>query len=107
MTQAAAIRKEKIRDLAANAAEAADMLKLLAHEGRLLILCHLVVEGELSVGVLAERVGLSQSALSQHLAKMWDAGLVVRRRESQTVFYRIGDARVSRILSTLKDIYCP
>jgi DNA-binding transcriptional ArsR family regulator len=96
-----------LRELEVRSAEAAQLLKLVANERRLLILCRLVVEKELSVGALAEAVGLSQSALSQHLAKMRDEGLVATRRESQTIFYRIADANVSRLLKFLKRVYCP
>ena len=82
------------------------MLKLLANENRLLILCRLVIADEMSVGDLAEAVELSQSALSQHLAKMREDGLVATRREAQTVFYRIADPNAARLLALLKDIYC-
>jgi DNA-binding transcriptional ArsR family regulator len=96
-----------LRAFEAKAAEAADMLKLLANERRLLILCRLAAEREMPVGALADAVGLSQSALSQHLAKMREEGLVATRREAQTIHYRIADARVARLLKVLKDIYCP
>jgi DNA-binding transcriptional ArsR family regulator len=92
--------------LAAQAASAARMLKLLGNENRLLILCSLAVQGEMKVGDIVEAVGLSQSALSQHLALLRTDGLVAFRRESQTLFYRISDARAARILKLLKDIYC-
>jgi DNA-binding transcriptional ArsR family regulator len=92
---------------AAQAGEAAGALKSLAHEGRLLVLCYLADAGELSVGELTRRVGLSQSAMSQHLARLRDDELVATRREAQTVFYRIADPRVHRILALLKDLYCP
>ena len=90
-----------------SAGEAADLLRLLANENRLLILCQLAMEKEMAVGGLADRIGLSQSALSQHLAKMRHEGLVATRRDGTTVFYRIGDAKVRRILTVLKNIYCP
>jgi DNA-binding transcriptional ArsR family regulator len=96
-----------ISELERKAAEAAGLLKLLANENRLLILCRLVVAGEMSVGDLAEAVDLSQSALSQHLAKMREDDLVATRREAQTVFYRIADPNAARLLALLKDIYCP
>jgi DNA-binding transcriptional ArsR family regulator len=96
-----------IAELERKAGEAAGLLKLLANENRLLILCRLVVTGEMSVGDLAEAVDLSQSALSQHLAKMREDGLVVTRREAQTVFYRIADPNAARLLALLKNIYCP
>lgn len=89
------------------AAEAAGLLKLLANENRLLILCRLALARELSVNDLADAVGLSQSALSQHLAKMREDGLLATRREAQTVFYRIADPNAARVLALLKDIYCP
>jgi len=92
--------------LEAKAAEAAQMLRLLANERRLLLLCQLAAEGEAAVGALADSVGLSPSALSQHLARLRDDGLVTTRREAQTIYYRIADPRVARLLALLKDIYC-
>ncbi len=83
------------------------MLKLLANENRLLILCRLVLVREMSVNDLADVIGLSQSALSQHLAKMREEGLLTTRREAQTVFYRIADPNAARLLALLKTIYCP
>ena len=93
--------------LAAKAADAAALLRALSNEHRLLILCLLVSEGELSVGALGRRVDLSQSALSQHLARLRDEGLVSFRREAQTLFYRIADPRAGRVLEVLRDIFCP
>ncbi len=92
---------------AGQAAEAVAVLKSIAHEGRLLVLCYLSEAGELSVGDLVNRIGLSQSALSQHLAKLRAEGLVATRKSSQTVYYRIADSRVLTLLSTLHDLYCP
>ena len=89
-----------------NAGDAADFLRALSNRPRLLILCHLVDSGELTVGQLVERVGISQSALSQHLAKLRDQGMVAFRREAQTLFYRIADKRAERILETLHDLFC-
>lgn len=88
------------------AAEAASLLRALAHEHRLLVLCHLAGSGELSAGELVDRIGASQSALSQHLAKLREQGLVVTRKEAQNVFYRVGDPRAERVLSVLQDIFC-
>lgn len=90
----------------AKAAEAAGMLKALANEKRLMILCKLLEHGELSVMSLSDQVGLSQSALSQHLAKMRDEDIVGFRRDAQTLFYRVLDPRVRQLLSTLKSVYC-
>ncbi|NWH08133.1 MAG: helix-turn-helix transcriptional regulator [Alphaproteobacteria bacterium] len=84
---------------------AARLLKLLANERRLLILCRLIEEGEMNVTQLAEAVDLAQSALSQHLAKMREDGLVTFRRESQTIWYRISDPRAARILQTLHELF--
>ena len=95
-----------LNDLEQSAAEAAALLKALSNEHRLLILCHLISEGELAVGALVERVRLSQSALSQHLARLRDEGLVSFRRESQTLYYRVADPRAGRVLETLHDIFC-
>jgi DNA-binding transcriptional ArsR family regulator len=96
-----------IETLERKAGEAASLLKLLANEHRLMILCRLAVAGETSVNALVGAVGLSQSALSQHLARMREEGLVATRRAAQTIYYRIADARVARILALLKRIYCP
>ena len=96
----------KLEMLAAQAASAARMLKLLGNENRLLILCSLAAQGEMKVGDIVEAVGLSQSALSQHLALLRADGLVTFRRESQILYYRISDPRAARLLKLLKDIYC-
>lgn len=95
---------DKMSDLADSAQAAARMLKLLASEQRLLLLCRLV-EGEASVGVLADHARLAQSAASQHLAKMRAEGLVATRREAQTIYYRLADPAAMRVLDTLCDIY--
>lgn len=105
--QSARAAPADLAELEAKAAEAAALLKLMANENRLLILCRLALKGEMAVGDLAAAVGLSQSALSQHLAKMRAEGLLATRREAQAVFYRIADANAQRLLMLLKDIYCP
>ena len=92
--------------LAKQAGEAAQLLKMLANEKRLLILCFLAVRGEMTVGELVGVVKLSQSALSQHLAKLRADGLVEFRRASQTLHYRVADQRALRLLQVLKEIYC-
>ncbi|HEY1472763.1 MAG TPA: metalloregulator ArsR/SmtB family transcription factor [Pseudolabrys sp.] len=99
--------KTGIADLERKAGEAAQLLKLLANENRLLILCRLALERELSVGDLVAAVGLAQSAVSQHLAKMREEGLLATRRDAQTVYYRIADPKAVRLLALLKSIYCP
>lgn len=89
------------------AQDAARLLKVLANEKRLLILCFLATRGEMPVGALVEALGLSQSALSQHLAKLRRDSLVHFRRESQTLHYRLADPRAVRVLVVLKEIFCP
>jgi len=90
-----------------HAAEAAAMLRLLASERRLVVLCTLIAEGEAPVGRLAERAGLSQPAMSQHLAKLREDGLVATRRAGTTIHYRIADPRVARLMATLQEVFCP
>jgi len=94
----------KVTGLEDCAQSAARLLKLLASEQRLLLLCRLV-EGEASVGVLAEHARLAQSATSQHLAKMRAEGLVATRRDGQTIYYRLADPAAARVLDTLSEIY--
>jgi DNA-binding transcriptional ArsR family regulator len=93
--------------LAEQSAGAAGLLRALANEQRLLILCHLSASGELSVSALGERMSLSQSALSQHLAKLRDEGIVAFRREAQTLFYHIADEKAAALLGLLHQLYCP
>ena len=93
--------------LRGKAAEAARMLTLLGNENRLLVLCHLAGAGEMTVTSMAEAVGLSQPALSQHLARLREDGLVATRKASQTVFYRLTDPKVTTLLDVLRDLYCP
>jgi DNA-binding transcriptional ArsR family regulator len=96
----------EIDRLAEQAGEAARLMKLLANERRLLVLCKLAGAGEMTVGSLASAVGLSQSALSQHLSRMRGEGLVRFRRDGQTLHYSIADPMAERLLSTLREIYC-
>lgn len=93
--------------MSAAATEAAALLKALSNEHRLLILCHLIADKEVTAGDLVARAGLSQSALSQHLAKLREEGLVTFRREAQTLFYRVSDERAAVVLSVLQQIFCP
>ena len=89
----------------AAATEVTELLKLLGHPDRLLVLCELK-GGEASVGELARRLGIKQSPLSQHLARMRHRGVVVARREAQTVYYRISDGEVAEVVSVLYTLYC-
>lgn len=88
-----------------NAADAVRLLKSIANESRLMVLC-VLAEGEFSVGALNERIDLSQSALSQHLAILREQGLVKTRRESQTIYYSLADTAALSLIHTLHDIYC-
>jgi DNA-binding transcriptional ArsR family regulator len=88
------------------AGEVAGLLRALANERRLMILCKLAEWGEANVNTLADAVGLSQSALSQHLSKMRAEGLVTFRRERQTLWYRIADPRIEQLFATLHKLFC-
>ena len=94
-----------IEELRSRAGEAASFLKSIANDRRLIILCELV-NGERSVGELERIVGLSQSALSQHLARLRDAGLVRARRESQSIHYSLADSSVGEVIGALQGVYC-
>lgn len=104
--RAAPVPRIALKGMEAQAAEAAAMLRLLANESRMLLLCILIAEGEASVGMLTERVGLSQPALSQHLAKLREDGVVSTRRTGTTIHYRIADPRVARIIAMLHELFC-
>jgi ArsR family transcriptional regulator, virulence genes transcriptional regulator len=93
-------------DLASKSSDVANLLRDLANEKRLMILCALLDTKEASVADLATRVGLSQSALSQHLARLRERGVVAFRREGTTLFYHLSDPRIGRLLKSLKSIYC-
>ena len=95
-----------LADFTARAGEVAEVLKALASRPRLMVLCQLVEHGEMRVGDLADAVGLSQSALSQHLARLREENLVAFRREAQSAWYRIADPRCETLLATLYQLYC-
>jgi DNA-binding transcriptional ArsR family regulator len=85
--------------------EAAALLKALASDQRLLVLCALL-DGSRSVGDINERVPLSQSALSQHLAVLRSAGVVTTRRQSQTIYYALAQGPALKIMEVLYDAFC-
>lgn len=99
------IPAEELEQMAAHADEAANLLKALANPNRLQILCVLGTE-EMAVGELNEIVALSQSALSQHLAKLRSDGLVATRRESQTIYYRLNPGPARDIIAILYRYFC-
>lgn len=96
--------QEERQQLACNTAKSAELLKAMSNQNRLMILCALL-DGELSVGKLNELTPLSQSALSQHLAALRKAELVCTRRESQSIFYRIGSDAALDIIQVLKNTF--
>ena len=98
-------QQQTLEDLLQNARKASVLLKAMANERRLLVLCYLSLS-ERSVGELERYVGLSQSALSQHLARLRSDGLVTTRRDGQTIYYSLRGAEVRRVLETLYEIYC-
>lgn len=100
------LAKLDINRFEASAGAAARLLRALANERRLMILCQLT-QGERSVGQLLPLVGLSQSALSQHLAVLRAEGIVATRRESQLIWYRIADPAALNVVSTLAEVFCP
>ena len=109
MTQArqplSAATPAEIEELRKHAGEAANLLKTLASENRLLILCTLA-EGEMAVSELNDRIDLSQSGLSQQLAILRRDGLVIARRQSQAIFYSLAQSSAIRVIEVLKEIYC-
>jgi DNA-binding transcriptional ArsR family regulator len=106
LTKTSADDAAALKKLAKQAGAVAQLLKLMSHEKRLLVLCFLAVRGEMTVGELVGVAKLSQSALSQHLAKLRADGLVEFRRAAQTLHYRVVDQRALQVLQSLKEIYC-
>jgi DNA-binding transcriptional ArsR family regulator len=94
-----------VKRLSASARKATALLKAMANEKRLMILCHLA-SGERSVGSLESVVDLSQSALSQHLARLRADGLVRTRREGQTIHYSLAGDEAPAVMATLYGLYC-
>jgi DNA-binding transcriptional ArsR family regulator len=89
-----------------HAVDAARLMNALGNESRLMILC-MLAEGEQSVGALNEAIPLSQSALSQQLARLRQQELVNTRREAQTIYYTLNDGPAEKIIQLLHDLYCP
>ncbi|MGH1415307.1 MAG: metalloregulator ArsR/SmtB family transcription factor [Pelagimonas sp.] len=92
-------------EMSTNARHAAAFLKTLAHEGRLMILCHLG-SGEKSVGELEELLEIRQAAVSQMLARLREEGLVTTRRDGKTIYYRLANDDTSRVIALLYDMFC-
>ncbi len=99
------VNTDLAQELKVHAQQAAQLLKALANENRLMILCSLVQQ-ELNVSQLNERLDLSQSALSQHLAWLRREGLVQTRRDAQTIFYSLQGSKAKQVIEVLQSIYC-
>ncbi|MDD3287737.1 MAG: metalloregulator ArsR/SmtB family transcription factor [Alphaproteobacteria bacterium] len=94
-----------IKSFCAKAERAANLMKNLSNAHRLMILCRLH-EGECSVGELETLIPITQSALSQHLARLRRDGIVKTRREAQNIYYRLVDKKTSQIIKELYTIFC-
>ncbi len=94
-----------LAELQSKAGAVEALLKSVGNRNRLMLLCELQ-RGERSVGALQQAIGLSQSALSQHLARLRLDGVVTTRRESQTIYYSLASEKVSRLIGLLDQLYC-
>lgn len=94
-----------IKELEPQAAKATSLLKAMSNQSRLMVLCHLI-EGEKSAGELERLVGLRQSALSQHLARLRALGLVSTRRDGQTIHYALSGGEPRAVIELLHELYC-
>jgi ArsR family transcriptional regulator, virulence genes transcriptional regulator len=94
-----------LEELAPKAAQAESLLKALANRHRLMILCELH-KGETAVSELQRALGLSQSSLSQHLARLREDALVATRRESQTIHYSLANPKVEGVIALLHELFC-
>ena len=94
-----------VHELSQSADRASEFLKSLASPLRLRILC-LIIEGERPVGEIADTLGVRQSAVSQHLALLRKDGLVAPRRDGQTIYYRLADRNVKKVVKLLHELFC-
>lgn len=97
--------KDELDRMVDNATRASNFLKAISHEGRLMILCHLV-SGEKSVTELEELLSARQAAVSQQLSRLRLEGLVTPRREGKAIFYRLADDRPRRMLEVVYELFC-
>lgn len=97
--------EQELDAFANNAGRASSFLKAISHEGRLMILCHLV-SGEKSVTELEELLSARQAAVSQQLSRLRLEGLVVPRREGKVIYYRLADDRPRKMLELVYDLFC-
>lgn len=96
----------RLSALQKSAGEVASLLRAIGNERRLMLLCLLIDQREVAAGELAQSVGLTASATSQHLSKLRAQGVITARRDAQTLYYRIADARVKRVIKLLKELHC-
>ncbi len=99
------LNEEELDRIVDKATTASNFLKAISHEGRLMILCHLVT-GEKSVTELEELLAARQAAVSQQLSRLRLEGLVIPRREGKTIYYRLADDRPRRVLECVYDLFC-
>lgn len=99
------MNEDELDAMMSSACDASNMLKAISHEGRLMILCHLVT-GEKSVTELEELLSARQAAVSQQLARLRLEGLVTPRREGKTIYYSLADDRPKRILEVIYELFC-
>ncbi|MEN8659377.1 metalloregulator ArsR/SmtB family transcription factor [Marivita sp.] len=99
------LNEDELDRIVDKATTASNFLKAISHEGRLMILCHLVT-GEKSVTELEELLAARQAAVSQQLSRLRLEGLVIPRREGKTIYYRLADDRPRRVLECVYDLFC-
>ncbi|AMG02175.1 MULTISPECIES: ArsR/SmtB family transcription factor [Vibrio] len=104
MTEQANVNIE-IDEMKKNAVEVAELLRVMAHPERLMVLCQLT-HHEMGVGQLQQGSTLSQSAFSQHLTVLRKHGIIQARKESQQVFYRLADSRITALIESLQNVFC-
>ena len=99
------LSQREMDEMFSQARDATEMLKVMSHEGRLLILC-VLLDGEKSVGEIEESVGLAQATVSQHLSRLRLDRILATRREGRQIYYRIVDNKVTTLISTLYSLFC-
>ncbi|EGR0892398.1 ArsR/SmtB family transcription factor [Vibrio cholerae] len=97
--------KIEMDEMKKNAEEVAELLRVMAHPERLMVLCQLT-QSEMGVGQLQQGSTLSQSAFSQHLTVLRKHGIIQARKESQQVFYRLADSRITALIQSLQNVFC-
>jgi len=99
------LAEAEIAEVVKNAQDAADFLKILSHEGRLMILCHLV-DGEKSVAELEKLLAVRQPTVSQMLARLRLEGVVETRRDGKAIYYSLADDRARQLIEIIYDMFC-